>query len=430
MDMFFLAGVIGFLLAGLNIFLYRKARRLVLRWRAGRVAERWIIFLRAGFLLMNAPYLALVLIWAAGGRLHQVPAPVLHSFFYPFYAWVGMLVAFLCLAFPTDLLAGIFFGIRWLFRRAIQPAAGAQPVAAAVIARRNFLATAAAVVPPVLFAISTRAIYGSDDLEISPLVEIPVKGLPRAFDGFTITQLSDLHAGAYIREREMARVVDLANGLGSDLTVITGDMLDSSLDMLGAVQRELGRLRAPMGVFGILGNHDYYADRRRSNYPGCLRIIAGLEAAGVRMLRNQRASLRVDGEELLLMGLDWTGMPRGNPNLYMGPATRAALAQTLEGYQGNAPRILLAHHPHVFYEAPEFHVALTLAGHTHGGGQVVIAEHNGRPLALGSTVFRYLSGLYREGNHYLYVNRGIGVVGLPIRIKCPPEIGRFRLVRS
>ena len=92
--------------------------------------------------------------------------------------------------------------------------------------------------------------------------------------------------------------------------------------------------------------------------------------------------------------------------------------------------MLLAHHPHVFYEAPEFRIALTLAGHTHGGGQIVIAEHNGRPLALGSAIFRYLSGLYREGNHYLYVNRGVGVVGLPIRIKCPPEISHFRLVRA
>jgi predicted MPP superfamily phosphohydrolase len=94
------------------------------------------------------------------------------------------------------------------------------------------------------------------------------------------------------------------------------------------------------------------------------------------------------------------------------------------------PRILLAHHPSVFIDSPFFGVAFTLAGHTHGGGQVVVAEWDGRPIAIGSAVYRYMSGLYREGEHTLYVNRGIGYVGLPIRINCPPEISRFRLTRG
>ncbi len=423
MELFLFAAILGVILGGLNYYLYRKARRLVLRWRGGAAAERSILAVRAGFLLMNTPYLALLILWTAGVRLHQVSQPVLYGFFYPFYAWVAMLLAFVLVAFPAELLAGIFHGVRWLLRRS-------EPIPAAMLARRNFLASAAAVVPPMLFAISARAVYGSDDLELSPLVKIPVKGLPRALDGLTITQLSDLHAGAYIRERELARAVEMANGLRSELVVITGDILDASLDLLPTAQAALSRLRAPLGIYGILGNHDYYADRRRPQYPGCLRIMEGMEAAGVRMLRNQRASLQIGGEELLLLGLDWTGMPRGNPNVYMGQWTRDALRRTLQDCQGEAPRVLLAHHPHVFYETPEFRIALTLAGHTHGGGQIVIAEHNGRPLALGSTMFRYVSGLYQEGHHYLYVNRGVGFVGLPIRIQCPPEISRFQLVRT
>jgi len=423
MGLVLFVAVTSLLLAGLNYYLYSKARRLVLRWRSGEAARRWIQGVRAGFLLMNAPYLCMVVLWFAGGRLHQVPQPLLEWFFYPFYAWVATLVVFLLVAFPADLMAAFLRLARWLFR-------GNQPLPEAVLARRRFLASAASVVPPVLYAISARAVFTTEELEISPLIKIPIQDLPRSFDGLTVTQLSDLHAGAYIRERELERAVELANGLKSELVVVTGDILDGSLDLLPAAQQALSRLRAPLGVYGILGNHDYYSDPRADFYPGCLRIIAGVEKAGVRMLRNQRAVLRRGPDQLLIAGLDWTGMIRGNPNVYQASATRRALQQTLGGEDSGAPRILLAHHPHVFYEAADFRIALMLAGHTHGGGQIVIAEHNGRPLALGSAVFRYLSGLYREGDHYLYVNRGIGFVGLPIRIHCPPEISRFQLVRS
>jgi hypothetical protein len=415
--------VAGLLLAGLNYYLYSKARRMVRRWRKGAEAERWVRRVRAGFLLINAPYVVLMLLWLAGGGLHQVPRPVLRVFFYPFFAWVAMLVALIFLALPAEIAAGIVH----LLRRLFPPR---RPVTAVVLARRNFLAATAWGVPAALFAVFTKGVYGSPDLEVSPTVRIPVRGLPAAFHGITITQLSDFHAGAFMREAEMARVVEVANGLRPELVVITGDILDASLDLLPETQRALSRLRAPLGVFGILGNHDYYADRRGPGYPGCQWIVEGMRAAGVRMLRSRHARLRQGRDELLIVGLDWTGMTRGNPNIYSSAATRAALRRALDGYQGDAPRILLAHHPHAFNEAAEFQAALTLAGHTHGGGQVVVAEHNGRPLALGSAVFRYVKGLYQEGDRYLYVNRGLGFVALPIRINCPPEIARFQLVKT
>ena len=415
--------VAGLLLAGLNYYLYSKARRMVWRWRNGAEAERWMRRVRAGFLLINAPYVVLLLLWLAGGGLHQVPRPVLRVFFYPFFAWVATLVALIFLALPAEIAASIVH----LLRRLFPPR---RPATAAVLARRNFLAAAAWGVPAALFAIFTKGVYSSPDLEVSPTLKIPVRGLPPAFDGITITHLSDLHAGAFMREADLARVVEVANGLRSELVVITGDILDGSLDLLPEAQRALSRLGAPLGVFGILGNHDYYADRRGPGYAGCRWIIEGMEAAGVRMLRNQRTSLRQGNDELLIVGLDWTGMTRGNPNIYSSAATRAALKRALDGYQGDAPRILLAHHPHAFNEASEFQAALTLAGHTHGGGQVVVAEHNGQPLALGLAVFRYVKGLYREGNHYLYVSRGLGFVALPIRINCPPEISRFQLIKT
>ena len=425
MEWFFFVLFVSALLFALNLNFYKKADRYF-----GRFAPRVRPALPAVFLLFNSPYFFLVGMWLVGRKLHQVPQGFLKWFVYPFYAWAVMLLGFALLAAPKDLLVGALRGARWLWKR-LRPES--PPPAAAEgrqLSRRGFLHRTAAVVPPLLFGISAYGLYDSDNLEISPEQAIPVSHLPRALDGLTITQISDLHAGAYIRERELARVVEEVNRLRSNLVVVTGDILDSSLEMLPVAQAALERLRSELGVYGILGNHDYYSDRRRPGYPGCLRIIEGMERVGVKMLRNSRAEVRVGGERLVLVGVDWTGRPRGNPNIYNSAATRSGLKAALAGEDSGAPRLLLAHHPHVFFEAPDFGMALTLAGHTHGGGQIVIAENNGQPVALGSAIFRYVSGLYREGDHFLYVNRGIGFVGVPIRIHCPPEISRFRLVKA
>lgn len=413
------------LLVGLNISFYKKAERFFLRF-----APRLRRAVPAAFLIINSPYLFILATYAVGRKMHDIPQGVLRWYVYPFYAWSAMLLGFVLLAAPKDLLAGAARGARWLRRRLQPDPPPAETVDALQVSRRGFLQGAGALVPPVLFGISARGLYAADDLQISPEVAVPIANLPGKLDGLTITQISDLHTGAYIREHELARVVEQVNRLRSNLVVVTGDILDSSLEMLPVAQSALSRVRADLGVYGILGNHDYYSDRRRPDYPGCLRIMEGMKLAGVKMLRNSHAQVRVDGEQLVLAGVDWTGRTRGNPNLYDSVATRSALAKALAGEDSGAPRILLAHHPHVFFEAPEFGFALTLAGHTHGGGQIVIAENNGRPLALGSFLFRYISGLYHEGSFSLYVNRGIGYVGVPIRIQCPPEISRFKLVRA
>ena len=94
------------------------------------------------------------------------------------------------------------------------------------------------------------------------------------------------------------------------------------------------------------------------------------------------------------------------------------------------PSVLLAHHPDTFKDAIPFGIGLTLAGHTHGGGQVILGHVGGMPIGIGMMRFQYLSGLYQENGYSLYVNRGIGYLGIPIRINCPPEISRFRLIRS
>lgn len=382
--------ILAAILAGLNYYLYRKTR-----WPVG-----W-------FLAINAPFLFLIGVALAGSNLNLVPLGLLKWIAFPFFAWIATLVAFLLLAVPVDLAT--------ILRR--------KPMFTSLSRRRLIVGA----VPTVLYGIALKGVYGPHDLDIAPMQTVRIPGLPAAFEGMTITQVSDLHTGAYIRRPELDRVVDTVNGLKGDMIAVTGDFMDNSLLLLDVARQSLSKLRAPMGVFGNLGNHDYYSDRATEGYPGCMAIMEAMQAAGIHMLRDQHVVLPGG---LTLGGVDWTGLDRGNPNSYDGPKTQRALTKTFAGSDPAMPRVLLAHTPNVFFDSPSFGVAFTLAGHTHGGGQVVVAEWDGRPIAIGSPIYTYMSGLYREGEHTLYVNRGIGYVGLPIRINCPPEISRFRLTRG
>ncbi len=388
-------GSLTAILAALNFYVYSKARLLL----PGR--RRWVW---TWFAVINAPIVYLIAVPASGGSLNLASPAVLKVVVYPFMAWVAAVMAFFLLAVPTDVAMSLTPATRRMNRR-------------------GWLAA----VTPVLYGIGLKGVYGPHDLDVAPMLTVRIPNLPTAFEGMTITQVSDLHTGSYIRRPELDRVVDAVNGLRGDIIVVTGDFMDNSLVLLDVARESLRHLRAPMGVYGNLGNHDYYADRPRAGYPGCVAIIEAMQAAGIHMLRNAHTVLPGG---MVLGGVDWTSRTSGNPNSYDSPVTRRALDRTFAGADPRMPRLLLAHHPHVFLDSPDYGVALTLAGHTHGGGQVVFAERDGHPVAIGSWVYKFVSGLYRQGEHVLYVNRGIGYVGLPIRINCPPEISRFRLTRA
>lgn len=403
------------ILIGLNYYIYRHVDD---RWR-----KPFLIWL----LLINSPMLFIFGVYLTGSTINQVPLGLLKWVVYPFEAWVATLLAILMVGGPISLIGVILRGVV----RIVNRIRGAKQADKPNLSRRGFIATTATVAPPLLFGVSLRGIYGPHDLDIAPLREIRIPGLAAEFDGVTITQVSDLHTGAYIRGNELDRVVEAVNGLRGDLIAVTGDFMDNSTQLLSVAHQSLSRLKAPLGVFGILGNHDYYADRATPTYQGCMAIMAAMRSAGIHMLRDSHAVIRAGSSGVLILGgVDWTGQRTGNPNSYDSPMTRRALEHTFAGTELGIARILMAHHPHVFIDSPDFGVAFTMAGHTHGGGQIVVAEENGRPIALGTPFYRYMSGLYTERGSSLYVNRGIGYVGLPIRLNCPPEVSRFKLVRG
>ncbi len=219
----------------------------------------------------------------------------------------------------------------------------------------------------------------------------------------------------YLTLRPVEEALTLCRELKPDLLVFTGDFVngdDAELDRLAHLLRELAGLRPPLGAFGIRGNHEHYADPER--------VTARMEAYGFRMLVNAHHLFELDGAKLALIGTDNTGMRQ----------RYADLPRAMAGLDPEAFRILLTHDPTFWERAVMGRVdfPLTLAGHTHGG-QVGL-EWGPIKVSTSSLVYNRWAGLYREGEQYLYINRGLGTTGPPIRLGIPPEVTEITLRRA
>ena len=238
--------------------------------------------------------------------------------------------------------------------------------------------------------------------------DVDIEGLPEAFDGYRIVQISDLHCGPFASGRRVARWVDSANRLEPDLVAVTGDLIASGSTFIDVVARALGGLRARDGAFAAMGNHDYFGDGEA--------MVTALEAAGLTVLRNRGVELRRQTSAIYLAGVDdtWT--------------RRHDLSRALEGRPAGMPAVLLAHDPVLFPEAAERGVDLVLSGHTHGG-QVAVPLL-ARKLNLARLITRFTNGVYKSGTSTLYVNRGLGTTGPPVRLAVAPEIAVLTLRRA
>jgi len=239
------------------------------------------------------------------------------------------------------------------------------------------------------------------DLSVTEL-EVYVPDLPAHLEGYTLVQLTDIHLGVFTGIREVDRLREAVEGLRPDLVVCTGDILDHSprhiRDGLGA----LSRIRGRRGTYSILGNHDHYT--------GPAAVLEGLRRTGMHPLHN--AAIRVEDSDLLLAGVDDVMAPR------ISAGTGPDLGAALRGHTPDAPVILLAHNP-VFFGATPARVRLQLSGHTHGG-QVALGP-------LTRAALPYVAGRYSRGDRTLYVSRGVGITGPPVRLGASPEIVRVAL---
>ncbi len=234
-------------------------------------------------------------------------------------------------------------------------------------------------------------------------VEVTLKGLPRALDGFRIVQLSDIHIGETVGEAYLDKVVGVANGLDADLVVITGDLSDEHDGGDGSGLRQLASIRSRHGILVSTGNHEVYA--------GGQGAVDAIERAGMKVLR--QSHVVIDGG-LVLAGVD-------DPTFLGGRDKVAeAMATAVAGRPEGLPVVLLSHQPLAMDAAAELGIGLVLCGHTHGG-QLPPFQ------VLNRLAYRFISGLHRVGDTQVYVSNGAGYWGPPVRVFAEPEVARVTL---
>jgi uncharacterized protein len=341
----------------------------------------------------------------------------------PFWWWfVGSWVGFgLVMVFWMVDRAGR--AAAWIYGKARNVAAGhaATPMPGAMaldppsLARRRLLEQAAVAVSAVPFvAAAYGLLYERLDVEVTR-PRIALARLPKGFQGFRVLQLSDFHISPFMTADEIRRCVTIANGLKADLVALTGDYVADDPAAQGAVVQALAGLCAPYGVFGCLGNHEIYTETEDS----ITRLFAGV---GIRILRQGRALIQSHGEVLNLIGVDYQQLRFSRD--HDGHLVDRYLEGSEKLVLPDVVNILLSHNPNSFDRAAQLGIDLTLAGPTHGG---TLSLYRGLSLARLETP--YVSGWYEKPGGQLYVNRGIGTTGPPIRFGARPEITVIELTR-
>ncbi len=251
--------------------------------------------------------------------------------------------------------------------------------------------------------------------------------LPEAFDGFTITQLSDIHSGSFSEPKGVQKGLDLVNAQNSDIILFTGDLVNNEASEMERWIPAFARLKAPLGKYSVLGNHDYgdyirweSPEAKRSNLDRLKRVH---DEIGFRLMLNEAITLRKDGQYITLLGVENWG--KGGFHRY------GDLQKAVDGIPDNAFKILMSHDPShwegVVLDHRQ-HVHLTLSGHTHGMQFGI--ELFGLKWSPIQYVYRQWAGLYNRDGKYLYVNRGFGFLGLKGRIGIWPEIAVITLKRG
>ncbi len=258
-------------------------------------------------------------------------------------------------------------------------------------------------------------------------VKVPSPKIPAGFDGFKIVQLSDIHTGSFSDTKALNRAFDLVMAEKPDLILFTGDLVNNHSDETNGFVETFQRLKAPFGVYSVLGNHDYgdyveweNAEQKRANLERLKRIQA---ECGWRILMNEHVALEKNGDTIALLGIEnWGGNMRFPKYGKMSEAHKDTATFPF--------RILMSHDPSHWEQEvqPNYpDVDLTLSGHTHGMQMGI--EIPGFKWSPSQYFYKQWAGLYKSGEQFLYVNRGLGFLGYPGRLGIWPEITVMELQR-
>lgn len=271
--------------------------------------------------------------------------------------------------------------------------------------RRVRIAALAAIV--ILAALAATMLLEARSLRTHRFTESDGE-LPAAFDGLKVAFVSDIHRGPYVSQERMRRVVDQVNALRPDLIVLGGDYAYRDSAAIEQAFAELRRLKAPLGVYGVLGNHDHWLDAAATR--------AAMAAAGVHDLDNRGVWLERGGQRLRLCGVDdlWEG--------------RQDLARALGDATAEDFVMLASHNPDYAVQLGDAPVDLVLSGHTHGGQVTLFGLW--APLLPSDHGQMFREGLAQAGDVRILVTTGVGTTLLPLRLFAPPEIVLLTLRRG
>jgi hypothetical protein len=365
-------GLFGLLLGAAHWYLYRRTCRVFgLRSRKARIGLAGALaFLAIGFPL-------------ARGLLHWSYGPLSSGLYLLSTIWMGL--GFYLFLFVS--LAHLVTGLAGLVR--IQPRL--ERWTRLPLARATFLLA--------LFASLGLTIFGLYQARCGAVwtrIEVPVRGLPAELDGLRIAQITDVHVGVVIAAARLQEIVDQVNQRGVDLVVITGDLVDEDAERFDAVKEPLARLTPRLGTWAVTGNHEYFSDAERA--------VESARQAGIRFLRNEC----VEVEGLWLCGID-------DPTAERFGSTPPPFEAVLGQVPATRPLVFLYHQPRGFERAVELGVDVMLSGHTHGGQLWPFGWLSG-------LAYPRQAGLFEHQGGHLYVSRGIGTWGPPIRVGSPPEL--------
>ena len=412
--------IIALILSGLSLLLdwyvFAGLKTFTKDWKS----LRWRKLIPFGYLAVTIGVLVLLLAGMSSFRTPKGMTPYHEWVLSIFIAFLISKIFFVLVLFIGDLTRFLYGIIRYFVKPKSKTKEPFFP------ARRRFVSEIAILVAAVpLSSLFYGMLKGKYDFKLHKQT-LFFDDLPEAFDGFTITQISDIHSGSFDNTEAVQRGIEMAKAQKSDLFVFTGDLVNNAAWEIEPYLSHFSQLKAPYGQFSILGNHDYgdYVqwNSEAEKAANLERLKQHHKTLGYRLMLDENVVLEKDGQKISLIGVqNW-----GRGFIQIGNLDKA-----LVGVPEDAFKILLSHDPTHWEEKVRFHpttVQLTLAGHTHGAQfGVETAGFRWSPVQ-----YRYLdwAGLINEKNRYLYVNRGFGFLAFSGRLGIWPEVTVITLKKS
>lgn len=390
----------------------------------------WKILSIAPFVILNIPYIYLV---TNRMDFSALPRWLYNAFIIPFFIFqagiifLGLLMlALKLIKLPIMLTYYITNKFRY-FRQKYSAVKEKKEYKKFDESRRKFIRAGGVLLTGYTFASATVGVLHKDEYAVTEKM-IDILNLPPELEGLRILMVSDIHSGPYMSEGQMKEYTDILNSYNADLILIPGDLTNSQREEVYPFAKGFRDIKAKHGVYATLGNHDYFHDE---NYVA----KAIINETPIKLLRNENKILEINNQKLLLMGMEDTRTSGANydPKIYqyfdkvVTDAKNNLTANNLS--YDTTTKILMYHKPYFFEDFSKEKIDLTVSGHTHGG-QIVFAKLGSLNLSIASFVSKYLEGLYKSGNSNMYISRGLGTVGLPLRLNCRPEITILTLKRK